>query len=152
MFPNTIMEEIILSLLYTVGIVSWMSWLCMHGLTSVLSILFHWSTCLFLYQTVLTTMCAVLCLFAQSCPNLWDPMDCILWDSSIHGDFPGKSTGVKWHCLLCLLLLETLNPGKMSCWPFFIGNACPVLYMNSDNAKCSGHTMWWNCILLPWMA
>ena len=116
MFPNTIMEEIILSLLYTVGIVSWMSWLCMHGLTSVLSILFHWSTCLFLYQTVLTTMCAVLCLFAQSCPNLWDPMDCILWDSSIHRDFPDNSTGVGFHALpQGIVPTQGSNPGLPHC-------------------------------------
>ena len=37
---------------------------------------------------------------AQSCPTLSDPMDCSLPDSSVHGDFPGKSTGVGCHCLL----------------------------------------------------
>ena len=31
---------------------------------------------------------------AQSCPTLRDPMDCSLPGSSIHGIFPGKSTGV----------------------------------------------------------
>ena len=37
---------------------------------------------------------------AQSCPTLRDPMDCSLPGSSIHGIFPGKSTGVGCHCLL----------------------------------------------------
>ena len=39
----------------------------------------------------------------QSCPTPSDPMDCSLPGSSFHGIFPGKSTGVGCHCLLCLL-------------------------------------------------
>ena len=35
-----------------------------------------------------------LCLVAQSCPILWDPMDCSLSGSSVHGESPGKDTGV----------------------------------------------------------
>ena len=30
----------------------------------------------------------------QSCLNLCDPMDCSLPAFSVHGDFPGKHTGV----------------------------------------------------------
>ena len=37
---------------------------------------------------------------AQSCPTPSDPMDCSLPGSSVHGIFPGKSTGVACHCLL----------------------------------------------------
>ena len=37
---------------------------------------------------------------AQSCPTLSNPMNCSLPGSSIHGIFPGKSTGVGCHCLL----------------------------------------------------
>ena len=37
---------------------------------------------------------------AQSCPTLSNPMDCSLLGSSVHGIFPGKSTGVGWHYLL----------------------------------------------------
>ena len=33
----------------------------------------------------------------QSCPTLFDPMDCSLPGSSIHGIFPGKNTGVSCH-------------------------------------------------------
>ena len=40
------------------------------------------------------TVCAVLCLVAQSCPTLCDPMDYSLSGSSFHGDSPGKNTGV----------------------------------------------------------
>ena len=32
--------------------------------------------------------------------TLWDPMDCSLTDCSVHGDFPGKYTGVGCHPLL----------------------------------------------------
>ena len=43
---------------------------------------------------------AVLCLVAQSCLTLCNPMDCRLPGSSIHGDSPGKNTGVHCHALL----------------------------------------------------
>ena len=36
----------------------------------------------------------MLCLVAQSCLTLCDPMDCSPPGSSVHGDFPGKNTGV----------------------------------------------------------
>ena len=35
----------------------------------------------------------------QLCPALCDPMDCSLPSSSVHGDSPGKSTGVGCHAL-----------------------------------------------------
>ena len=43
---------------------------------------------------------AVLCLVAQSCPILCDPMDCSPPGSSAHGGFPGKNIGVGCHALL----------------------------------------------------
>ena len=48
-----------------------------------------WSFCAF-----------VLCLVTQSCPTLCDPMNCSSPDSSVHGDSPGKNTGVGCHALL----------------------------------------------------
>ena len=41
-----------------------------------------------------------LCLVAQSCSTLCNPMDCNPPGSSVHGDFPGKNTGVACHTLL----------------------------------------------------
>ena len=38
-------------------------------------------------------------LFTQSYLILWDPMDCSPSGSSIHGDSPGKNTGVGCHAL-----------------------------------------------------
>ena len=34
------------------------------------------------------------CLVTQSCLTLCDPIDCSLPGSSVHGDSPGKNTGV----------------------------------------------------------
>ena len=36
----------------------------------------------------------VLCLVAQLCPTLCNSMDCSTPGSSVHGDSPGKNTGV----------------------------------------------------------
>ena len=37
---------------------------------------------------------------AQSCPTLCDPIDCSPPGTSVHGDSPGKNTGVSCHALL----------------------------------------------------
>ena len=42
----------------------------------------------------------MVCLVAQLCPTLFDPMDCSLPGSSVHADSPGKNTGVGCHTLL----------------------------------------------------
>ena len=41
-----------------------------------------------------------ICLVAQSCPTLCNPMDCSPQGSSVHGDSPGQNTGVGCHALL----------------------------------------------------
>ena len=41
----------------------------------------------------------LLCLVAQSCPTLCDPMDCSPPVSSVNGDSPGKNTGVGCHAV-----------------------------------------------------
>ena len=56
------------------------------------------------------------CLVAQSCPTLCDPMDCSLPGSSVHGDSPGKNTGVGCHVLLQgILPAWGSNPGLSHC-------------------------------------
>ena len=42
----------------------------------------------------------VLFLVSQSCPTLCDLMDCSPPGSSVHGDSPGKNTGVGCHAFL----------------------------------------------------
>ena len=47
----------------------------------------------------------------QSCPTLCNPMDCSSPDSSVHGDSPGKNTGVGCHFLLqAIFLTQGSNP------------------------------------------
>ena len=41
----------------------------------------------------------MLCLVAQLCPTLFDPMDYSPPGSTVHGNSPGKSTGVGCHAL-----------------------------------------------------
>ena len=43
---------------------------------------------------------ALLYLITQPCPTLCNPMDYSPPDSSVHGDSPGKNTGVGCHDLL----------------------------------------------------
>ena len=55
-----------------------------------------------------------MCLVTQSCPILCDPMDCSLPDSSVHGDSPGKNTGVGCHALLQgIFPTQRSNPGLL---------------------------------------
>ena len=44
--------------------------------------------------------CSSCCLAAQSCPTLWDPMDCSLPGFSVHGILQARNTGVGCHFLL----------------------------------------------------
>ena len=54
----------------------------------------------------------LVCLVTQSDPTLWDPMDCSPPGSSVHGDSPGKNTGVGCHALLQgIFPIQGLNPG-----------------------------------------
>ena len=55
-------------------------------------------------------------LAAQSCPTLCDPVDCSLPGTSVHGDSPGKSTGMGCHALLQgIFPAQWLNPGLLHC-------------------------------------
>ena len=52
----------------------------------------------------------------QSCPTLCDPVDCSLPGSSVHGDSPGKNTGVGCHALLQgISPTQGSNPGLLHC-------------------------------------
>ena len=58
--------------------------------------------------------CAVLCLVAQSCPTLCDPMNYSLPGCSVYGDSPGKNTGVGCHVLLQgIFPTQGSNPGLL---------------------------------------
>ena len=58
----------------------------------------------------------VLCLLTQSCPTFRNPMDCSLPGSSVHGDSPGKNTGVGCHALLQgIFPIQGVNSGLPHC-------------------------------------
>ena len=57
-----------------------------------------------------------LCLGAQSCPTLCDPVDCSPPGSSVHGDSPAKNTGLGCHALLQgIFPTQGLNPDLLQC-------------------------------------
>ena len=57
-----------------------------------------------------------LCLVAQSCPILWNPMDYRPPGSPVHRDCLGKNTGVGCHTLLqVIFLIQGSNPGLPHC-------------------------------------
>ena len=58
--------------------------------------------------------CTLLCLITQSYLTLWDPMDYSLPVFSVHGDSPGKSTGMGCHNLLQgIFSAHRSNPGLL---------------------------------------
>ena len=62
------------------------------------------------------------CLVAQFCPNPCNPMDCSLLGSFVHGDSPGKNTGVGclWGALLQgIFPTQEWNQGLLHCRQFF---------------------------------
>ena len=64
----------------------------------------------------LTHVGLILCLVAQVCLTLCDPMDCSLPGSSVHGASPGKYTGVSCHALLHgIFPTQGSNQGLLHC-------------------------------------
>ena len=59
--------------------------------------------------------CPVLCLVAQSCPTLYDLMDCSPLGSSVHGDSPGKNTGMGCHFLLQCMKVKSESEVAQLC-------------------------------------
>ena len=61
-----------------------------------------------------------MCLVPQLCLTLCDPMDCSPPGSSVHGNSPGKNTGVGRHAhLQGLFPTQGLNPGLHIASGFF---------------------------------
>ena len=98
-------------------------------------------------------MCA--CLVAWLCPTLSDSVDCSLPGSSVHGDSPGKNTGVCWHSLpRGIFPTWGSNPGLLHCrqilyhWAIrkisvFLGilNGNPLQYSCLENPRDRWN--WW---------
>ena len=63
-----------------------------------------------------TSVYKILCLVTQSYPTLCDPMDCSPPGSSVHGDSPGKNSGVGCHALLQgIFPTQGSNSGLLDC-------------------------------------
>ena len=77
---------------------------------------FYWAQ-LSLSSPVCSPACSLLlCLVAQSCPTLCDPMDCGPPGSSVLGGSPGKDTGMGHHALLQgFFPTQGSNPGLPHC-------------------------------------
>ena len=77
---------------------------------------FNLVDCLFWCSEAFQVWYAVLCLVAQLCPTLCDPMDYSPQGSSVHGDSPDKYIGVGYHALLQgLFPTQGSNPGLPHC-------------------------------------
>ena len=58
----------------------------------------------------------LLCVQLLSRVQLWDSIDSSLADSSVHGDSPGKNTGVGYHAFLRgIFPTQESNPGLLHC-------------------------------------
>ena len=68
------------------------------------------------HSPFLTLLQPAMCLVAQLCLTLCDPIDCSPPGSSVHGDSPGKKTGVGYHALLQRIFpTQGSNPGLPHC-------------------------------------
>ena len=69
------------------------------------------------YVCVCARVCVrTLCLVAHLCLTLFYPMDCSPLGCSVHGDSPGKNTGVGSHALLQgIFPIQGLSPGLPHC-------------------------------------
>ena len=76
------------------------------------------------------------CAVSQSCPTLSNSMDCSPPGSSVHGDSPGKNTGVGCHALRQVIFpTQESNPGLLHCRQILIIWATSELLLNSHKMK-----------------
>ena len=91
------------------------------------------------YNLNMYHMCAV-CLVAQLCPALCDRMDCSPPGSYVHGDSPGKNTGVACHALLQgIFPTQGSKPGLSHCTtpvPLSVPVCVPVCSVSGKRMSC----------------
>ena len=77
----------------------------------------------------------------ESCPTLWDPMGLSPLDSSVHGDSPGKNTGMlATPSSRGSFPTQGSNPGLLHCrWNLYrlSHQGSPVRKLDTDNLKYS---------------
>ena len=75
-----------------------------------------WSVAENLLHTYTYSIVYAVCLVAQLCPTLCNPMDCSSPGSSVHGDSPGKYTEVSCYALLQgIFPIQWSNSGLPKC-------------------------------------
>ena len=80
----------------------------------------------------------MLCSDTQSCLTLCDPMDYRLPGSFVHGDSPGKNTGVGRHALLQgIFPTQESNPGLSCCRQIFLLTEPPEKPKNTGMGSLS---------------
>ena len=73
-----------------------------------------WTWCQCVDSELTNCFKSVLCLVAQSCPTLCDPMDCSPPGFSVHENSPGKNSEVGCHALLQgVFPTQGSNPGLL---------------------------------------
>ena len=78
----------------------------------------------------------VLCLVTESSPTLCDPMDCNPPGPSVHGDSPGKNTGVGCHALLQgIFPTQGSNPGLPHCRQI-------LYHLSHQGSQLMAHANW----------
>ena len=77
-------------------------------------------------ETLYTSVLGSLCLGAQSCPTLCNPMDCSPPGSSVHGDSPRKNTAMRCHAFLQEIFpTQGSNQGLLHCRQIFLPSELP---------------------------
>ena len=78
-----------------------------------------------------------MCLVAQSCPTLCDPMDYSWTGSSVHGDSPGKHTrvGCCWEPAYCILSAALSTASSFSIW----NSSTEILSLPGASVRSSTH-------------
>ena len=100
-------------------------------------------------------ICAVLCLAAQLCPTLCNPMDCSPPGSCVHADSSCKNMGVGCHALLQgIFPTQGLNPGLLHCrWDSFPSEPSGLYNVYSSlRLICTSFTIGcplWQTLLVP---
>ena len=90
----------------------------------------------------------VCCLF-QPCPTLCDPMDCSPPGSSVHGDSPGKNTGVGCHALLQgIFPTQGSNPGLL-CLLHWQADSLPLAPSGPEDCERGNFCFCYCCCFFP---
>ena len=91
----------------------------------------------------------VLCLVSQPCPTLCDPMHCSPPGSFVHGDSPGKNTGVGCHALLQgIFPTQGSNPGLLHCRRIFLHLSYQERHSNEYSGLISFRIDWFGLLTL----